>query len=242
MSKPIFEILDCVDTPLGPLWLRRRELLGQRGTIVTEVTLDHELLMSSLNTASEEALSTRSIAWHGRAGQEGQEALEVLVGGLGLGYTAQAALAEPRVAELCVIERLPEVIRWLSEDKFPTAAGLNADPRLKVEEADVYELLLGPATRTWDLILIDVDHTPSEPLGPTSAPFYTAEGLKRVAEHLAPGGVLCVWSAGDDEPFAETLAEVFPDSTREIVRWENLLIDDGQWAEDVLFLARKPAV
>ena len=77
---PRFEILDAVDTAMGTLYLRRREMLGRPGTIVTEVTIGPELLMSSLNTASEEALATRAIAWH--AG--GRDGLAVLVGGLGL--------------------------------------------------------------------------------------------------------------------------------------------------------------
>ena len=75
------EILDYVETPLGMLCLRRRELLSQPGTVVTEVTINHEFLMSSLNTDSEVALARRAIEWHGK------DDLDVLVGGLGLGYT-----------------------------------------------------------------------------------------------------------------------------------------------------------
>lgn len=233
MTKPVFEILDWVETDLGPLCLRRRELLGRPGTVVTEVTLDHELLMSSLNTDSEVALATCAIAWH-----RGDE-LRVLVGGLGLGYTAHAALTNERVAEVRVVEQLPAVIDWVRDGKVPLAESLRG-PRLELVEGDVYAQLLGPAVAQWDLVLIDVDHTPSEPLGPTSAPFYTADGLRRVAAHLAPKGVLAVWSAGDDDAFAATLAEVFADSTRETIRWENSLIDDGVEVEDVVFLARDP--
>ena len=206
MAKPRFEILDYLDTPLGPLCLRRRDLLSQPGVEVTEVTLDHELLMSSLNVVSEEALATHALAWHGGPGPH-----DVLVGGLGLGYTAHAALRDPRVAQVTVIEALPAVIGWLREGLIPLAPTLNEDLALTVTEADVYALLLEPPEQTWDLLLIDVDHSPSEPLGPTSARFYTPEGLTRVAEHLNPGGVLAVWSAGvgDDDWFTENLAAVF---------------------------------
>lgn len=235
-GTPSFEILDWVDTPIGTLGLRRRELLGHPGVVVTEVTIDHEMLMSSLNTTSEEELARRALALHG-----GQRAgLSVLVGGLGLGYTARAALASDRVARVRAVEYLPQVIGWLRAGLLPLSAALNADARLELAQGDVYALLLAPPAEQWDLILVDVDHSPDEPLGPTSQAFYQVEGLRRVAAHLAPGGVLAVWSAGDDDPrFAAALAEVFPTSACERIRWCNELIDEGQDVEDVLFLARR---
>lgn len=232
--KPLFEVLDWVETPLGPLCLRRRDVLGRPGTVVTEVVLDHELLMSSLNTASEELLARRALEWHGGA------ELRVLVGGLGLGYTAAAALRGGRAAQVRVVERLPEVIDWLRRGLVPLSGELTGDARLAPSVGDVYaELLAEPGEARWDAILIDVDHSPREPLGPSSAPFYTAEGLTRVARHLAPGGVLAVWSVADDEPFAAALGATFAEAARERVRWENPLVDEGQEVEDVLFLARR---
>jgi len=236
VTKPLFEILDWADTPLGTLYLRRRELLGRPGTVVTEVTLDAELLMSSLNTVSEEALAARAAAWHGGSD------LDVLVGGLGLGYTAWAALEGGSARRVRVVERLPAVIGWLDRGLLPLSDRLTGDDRLDVDEGDVYGELLGPAPdRPWDLILIDVDHSPSEPLGPASAAFYRPDGLRRVAAHLAPGGVLVVWSAEDDDAFAAALAEVFAEATRVRVPWVNELIGDGEEVEDVLFMARKEA-
>lgn len=229
-----FEVLDWVETPFGALCLRRRELLGRPGTVVTEVTIDHEMLMSSLSTESEEALATRAIALHGG------ERLEVLVGGLGLGYTARAALATGRVARVEVVELVPEVIGWLRDGKVPLSAELAGDPRLTLVQGDVYARLLAPGDARWDAILVDVDHTPSERLDRSSDRFYTVEGLRRVATHLRPGGVLAVWSAGDDDPrFAAALAEVFPRTSRERVTWVDERLDEGLEVEDVLFLARR---
>ena len=82
MSPSNLEILAYETTPLGVLCLRRRELLSQPGTVITDITLDHELLMSSHYTASERALPAEALARH-----NGQN-LSVLVGSLGLGYTA----------------------------------------------------------------------------------------------------------------------------------------------------------
>ena len=120
-----FEILAYDETPLGPLCLRRRELLAEPGTIVTEVSLNHEFLMSSYNTASERALSSVALEMH-----DGRD-LDVLVGGLGLGYTAREALVPDRVARVEVVEFLPQVIGWLDQGLIPLAGELKADARLQ---------------------------------------------------------------------------------------------------------------
>ena len=125
-TSPRLEILEYCETDLGVLCLRRRELLSRPGTIVTEVTLDHEFLMSSYNTESENALATAALEWHG-----GRE-LDVVVGGLG--YTAHAALACQDVAAVEVLELLPQVIDWVSRDLVPLARMLRAEPRLQVKE------------------------------------------------------------------------------------------------------------
>ena len=78
MSKSNLEILAYEPSPLGPLCLRRRELLSQPGTIVTEMTLNHEFLMSSPYTDSERGLASTTLQMH--SGTD----LRVLVGGLGL--------------------------------------------------------------------------------------------------------------------------------------------------------------
>ncbi|MEE9608776.1 MAG: spermidine synthase, partial [Myxococcota bacterium] len=82
MNRSNIEFLACEDTAIGMLVLRRRALLSKPGTVVTEITLDHEFLMSSYITVSERALSRIALETH-KGGQ-----LQVLVGGLGLGYTA----------------------------------------------------------------------------------------------------------------------------------------------------------
>ena len=233
MAKPLFEIVDSLATPIGLLELRRRGMPGRPGMVVTEITIDDEMLMSSLNTTSERALSTSGLAMH--AGGDG---LRVLVGGLGLGYTAHVALQDPRVAHVRVVDRLPTVIGWLRDGLLPLSAELNGDDRLEICEGDVYAELLAPGNGAYDLVLIDVDHSPTEPLDPASEPFYTWQGQRQVIDHLAPNGVLAVWSSGDDHDFAAVLDEVYPETRRERIRWVNVLIDDEE-IEEVLFLARR---
>jgi spermidine synthase len=227
----VFEILDHCETPLGVLCLRRRELLGHRGAVVTEVTLNHEFLMSSYNTDSERALAEHALALH-----EGSE-LRCLIGGLGLGYTAHELLQSPRVAHVDVVELLPQVVGWLEKGLLPLSEELAADSRLHVVPGDVYGQLAGPPSQPWDLILIDVDHNPDESLHPQNQAFYSVEGLESASAHLAPGGVLAVWSSEDSGTFLARLEQVFPTARRQPVSWYNELIEEDQ--EDVLFLAQK---
>lgn len=225
-----FEILAYDDTPLGPLCLRRRELLARPGTIVTEVTLNHEFLMSSYNTASETALASIALEMH--AGQE----LDVLVGGLGLGYTAKAALASERVARVEAVELLPQVIGWLDKGLVPLALELKADRRLQVTQADVYRRLSEPPARARDIILIDVDHSPKDRLATANGFFYTQTGLSRAKKHLKPGGILGVWSYDESSPFSYALRRCFREVRVEPVEFNNKLVEETQ--TDWLFFAR----
>ena len=230
MSPPDFEILAHEQTALGTLCLRRRELLSDPGTVVTEITLDHELLMSSLNTASERALAKGALELHTG------ENLRVLVGGLGLGYTAREVLTSDLVGGVEVVEMLPQVIDWLEQDLFPLSEELKGDARFAVREGDVYEMLSKPPEQTYDLILIDVDHSPDEHLGSANESFYTKEGLESAREHLAPDGVLAVWSYAESSPFADSLRAVFGDVRVEGVTFRNRLIEEEE--TDWLFFSR----
>jgi spermidine synthase len=226
-----FEVVDWVRTPIGVFDLRRRDVVTATGTErVTEVLVDNDLLMSSKNTLSERALATSALALHA-----GTADLSVLVGGLGLGYTAQAALADPRVAKVRVTDRIPVLFQWLHDELLPLSAELTADPRFSINEADVYGDLLGAPDTPYDLLLVDVDHAPQQRLDESSAPFYTVDGQRQVARHLAPGGVLAVWSAHDDDEFAAVLDEVYPHATREYVTWEDDFLGT---VTDILFFAR----
>jgi spermidine synthase len=225
-----FEILAAEESAIGMICLRQRGIPSEPGAVVTEITLDHQFLMSSENTASERVLATRAIELHG-----GRD-LDVLVGGLGLGYTAHAALDTGSVARVEVVELLAPVIDWLRKDLVPLAPALRGDPRCSVRQGDVYAELASEATRCHDAILIDVDHSPDERLGPSNAGFYTPAGLALAKLHLAPGGVLAVWSYAASSPFADALREVFGEVHVESLDFDNRVVEarETNW----LFLAR----
>jgi spermidine synthase len=229
MADLHFEILAHEMTPLGVLCLRRRGLLCEPGTIVTEVTLNHEFLMSSLYTDSERALARTALQMHAGAN------LRVLVGGLGLGYTAREALLSERVAGVEVVEILPQVICWLRNDLVPLSRELRDERRLVITPGDVFRRLGGPADELFDVILIDVDHSPEERLGEESVSFYTAPGLQAARRHLAADGILAVWSYAQNSPFADALRAVFEQVRVEPINHFNHLLDEQ--CTDWLFFA-----
>jgi spermidine synthase len=220
-------------TAIGDLVLRRRELQAEPGVFFVELLVDDRMLMSDFNARSERALARASVA------RSRGEDLRVLVGGLGLGHTAHEALASARVTRLDVVEYVPELVAWFEALLIPLAAELRADPRFGVIVDDVYARLQRPAAERYDLILVDVDHAPDDPLAATSGSFYTADGLRRVCAHLAPGGLLAVWSYAENRAFETTLREVFADVETETTVFQ----DHAFWHADeinTLFFASGP--
>jgi pimeloyl-ACP methyl ester carboxylesterase len=222
------EYLAAEETEIGLLALRRQPLPD--GRMVTEITVDHRFLMSSETADSERQLAELAIAMHGGTD------LDVWVGGLGLGHTAHAALATGKARRVEVIELLPVVIGWMQRGLVPLSAELVGDPRFVITRGDAYALLAGPPTRPIDVILIDVDHSPDDPLGTWPNPFYAAPNLRRCKAHLAPGGVLAVWSGGPNVVFVDSLRQVFDDVRPVAVSFKNAL--DGSAETNLVFLAR----
>ncbi len=227
------DTLDHVETPIGTLYLGRRPAAVE-GEWVYEIQISGNLLMSSLNNISERALSSVALELH-----TGTKPLRVLIGGLGLGYTAEAALESDRVELVRVIEKMPFVMGWLKDGLLPLSELFATDERVEIVKADVYELLLGPATEQYDLILVDVDHSPGDRLADDDGHFYTETGQRLVAKHLAPGGVLGVWSAWDDEPFIAVLETVYGRTKREYIDWKDVE-EEGNSFHNTLFFASEP--
>jgi hypothetical protein len=150
-----FEEIDWQDTARGEISLRRR-VDPTLGVDVYEVKLGEEFLMSSLFTVAEIELARIGLA------QVTGDRIDVLVGGLGLGYTAVAALADPRVQTLTVIDAIAPVINWHQRELLPDTAGLATDSRTHLLEGDFFALVDGPvgfgAGRPdhYDAILLDM--------------------------------------------------------------------------------------
>lgn len=237
MSR-LFEELDYRVTPIGALSLRRRRE-ARLGVDVLEIKLGQEHLMSDLFTVSEIALAEL-----GLAACEGGD-LDVVVGGLGLGYTARAALDAPRTGSLIVVEFLEAVIDWHKTGLLPLGRDLIGDKRCRVVDGDFFAMARGEAGfdpefpgRTFDAILLDIDHSPDALLDARSESFYQRDGLERLAAHLKPGGIFGLWSdARMDVAFTNGLAEVFKDAWAEPVTFDNPL--QGKPFTQTVYLARK---
>jgi len=223
-----FEELDFRPTPLGDLSLRRRREPSLGDIDVFEIKLGDAFLMSSLFTRVEIALAEL-----GLAGLKSGE-LEVVVGGLGLGCTAHAALRNPSVRSLIVVDALEAVIDWHRRGLLPLGPELTADPRCRFVNGDFFALAANPEEgfdleapgRRFDAVLLDIDHSPVNLLHARHGSFYEIDGLRRLAAQLRPGGVFALWS--DDPPspeFLKNLTAVFASAESHIVTFENPLLD-----------------
>jgi len=234
-----FTELDYRETPLGELILRRRRIRSLGGLEVYEVKLGAAFLMSSLFHEVEVALANL-----GLAGMEAQ-GLDVVVGGLGLGYTAVATLEHPGVRSLIVVEALEGVVEWHRQGLVPLGPQLTADPRCRFVLGDFFALAaMGEGFdaetpgRLFDAVLLDIDHSPRNLLHPGNGAFYTEDGLAGLAARIRPGGVFALWS--DDPPddlFTGTLDRVFASTAVHIVRFQNPLLE--RESASTIYVARK---
>lgn len=226
------EELDYQQTPMGELTLRRR-FEPTLKVDVFEVKLGEEYLMSSLFVVAEEQLAHLGLAAH-------RDPKRVLVGGLGLGYTAVAALADTRVTSLTVVDALPAVIGWHERHLLPTSIALVDDPRTTLRLGDFFALMRAEPTTLFDAVLVDIDHSTEHQLDPSHADLYTVDGLTRLARHLAPGGVFALWS--DDPPLASfetALSTVFPVVASHVVGFDNFLT--GGTSTNTVYVASRPS-
>ena len=235
-----FEELDYRPTSIGALSLRRRHEL-KLGVDVFEIKLGDEFLMSSLFTTSEIALARLGLT--ALAGVR----LDVIVGGLGLGYTAHAVLEHKRVNALIVVEMLEPVIDWHRAGLLPLGPTLVADERCRLVQGDFFDLASGRTGfdperpgRRFDAILVDIDHSPDALLNERSMGFYQADGLRALAAHLKPAGIFGLWSNDKpDQAFTDRLSSVFAEAKAEPVTFHNPLQDRA--FTQTVYLARVPA-
>lgn len=232
-----FEELDYRETPLGALILRRRRLLSLGGKEIFEVKLGDAFLMSSLFHAVEVALCNLALA------ELDPKKCDVVVGGLGLGYTAAAVLQHEKTRSLLVIEALPPVLEWHRDRIVPLGEELTSDPRCRLDQGDFFALARSgfdseQSDRLFHAILLDIDHSPRDLLAPGHASFYCAEGLIALAAQLCAGGVFAMWSDDPpDEEFLRVLDCAFPTARAHEVTFPNPLLDSE--STSTVYVAQK---
>jgi spermidine synthase len=231
-----FEEIDRRQTPIGEISVRRR-LEPTLQIDVYEVKLGDEFLMSSLFTVAEVALGRLALA------ELPGSDLDVVVGGLGLGYTARAVLEDPRVRSMHVVEALGEVIEWHQRHLLPLSTALTSDPRCQLVNGDFFAMVaegsgFGPlATTRCHAVLVDIDHSPRRLLHPSHAPFYSPSGLQRLADCLHAGGVFALWADGAPDPdFIAIVEEVFASCEAHVVTFANFYTGDD--SASTVYVAR----
>jgi spermidine synthase len=189
-------VLARADEPHGELVLRRR------GDVV-ELICGGLFAMDTADTSTERALAEVALGE-----LDGDRPLDVLVGGLGLGFTVAAVLADDRVGRLDVVELSPAVIGWVAGGLVPATAGVLDDPRVRVHTSDVRTLVPRLPAGGLDAVLLDVDNGPGFLLHPANAEVYGGGFLAGAVRALRPGGVLAVWSSHPSPELLRSLGRV----------------------------------
>ncbi|MGD9309218.1 MAG: spermidine synthase [Desulfosarcina sp.] len=223
--NPNFAELDYQKTHLGELVLQRRRMLGLHGRDVYEIKLGDDYLMSSLFHEAEVALTDVAL------GALSGDGWDVVIGGLGLGYTAAAALKYNQVKRLVVVEALAPVIEWHRRGLVPNGNVLTEDGRCVFHHADFFRLVdrggfdpEADGTR-FDAILLDIDHTPESWLHDHHKRLYAAPGLRRLKTFLKPQGLFAIWSNDPPkESFLKRLSAVFAQAQGISIPFDNPLM------------------
>ena len=223
----IFEELDFQETPLGEISLRKRSEPRLDNIIIYEVKMNEEFLMSSLFVEAELQLAHLALA---AIADVFTEKLNVVVGGLGLGYTAVAALESPNVATLSVIDVMAPVIDWHRRGLVPMGEKLTGDSRCELVLADFFALATADTNGFANInqdqkvhaVLLDIDHSPSFWLNEGNGAFYTEQGLQGMADKILPRGVFGLWSDEmPDNQFIKLLEKVFSSVESHVVTFPN---------------------
>lgn len=222
---PWGELVDTADIPGGGhlhLYRHERDF---------EILFGEEQLMGSWAFRSEEALATLV------ATRLGGRAEQVLIGGLGMGFTLAAARAAfAATTRIVVAELVPQVVAWARGPLAEVVGNSLDDPRVCVTIADVHDVIVAAPNR-FDAIMLDVDNGPDGLIHLANERLYCDWGLRAARAALRPGGVLAVWSAYPDAAFGERL-----NKTGFAV--ETLHLDSGGHSSDpphVIWLAARQA-
>ncbi|HEX5918399.1 MAG TPA: hypothetical protein VFY76_11120 [Nocardioides sp.] len=213
------------ESPRGEVVLRRRT--SGTGADVLELRVNGVFVMDTLETTSEIELAAQALDLV-------EQPTAVLVGGLGLGFTLQRVLADPRVERAVVVEIEEALVGWMRDGTVPHGPALLADTRASVVNADI-AMAIAEARSTYDLVLLDVDNGPGYLVHERNEAVYEEEFLRRCRDVLGPGGVLVVWSASAAPELLASLRTVFGGAEEQA---HDVLLQDRP-EEYFLYLARR---
>ncbi len=202
------------------------------------IALERNELMNTRMSGSEQALATMTVERLATGGGS-RQALHLLIGGYGMGFTLRAALGVlGKDASLTVAELVPEIIDWARGPMAELTAGCLDDPRVVLVKDDV-AMLIESASSGYDAILLDVDNGPDGLTRRENDALYSPGGLARARRALRPGGILAVWSAHRDPAFTRRLREAGFAVDEVSVRARSASDGRGKGARHVIWFARK---
>jgi spermidine synthase len=208
----------------GELVLRRRT--EERTADALELRVNGVFVMDTRETGSEIELAAAAL-------ELVEDPRDVVVAGLGLGFTTQRVLVDRRVERVMVVEVEPALVRWMRDGTIPHGPALLADRRVHVVEADI-AMAVAEATSTYDLVLLDVDNGPGHLVHDSNSAIYEHEFIASTKRIINHGGALVVWSANPAPALQDVLREVFGNCTEH--RYDVLLQERPE--QYLLYLAR----
>ena len=214
------------ETERGEVVLRRRTT--STAAEILELRVNGVFVMDTLETTSEIELAAQAL-------EVVDDPRRVLIGGLGLGFTLQRVLAEPRVETAAVVEIEEPLIAWMRDGTIPHGPALLADERVKLVNADI-AMAIQEAREAYDLVLLDVDNGPGYLVHAANEAVYQSAFLSRCQRVLAPGGVLVIWSAAAAPELLEAMRGVFGAAEEQA---HDVLLQDRPETYH-LYLARNP--
>jgi spermidine synthase len=222
------------ETPRGSVALRRRTAgAGPATTVVTELITNGAFVMDSAETSTERLLARAALDRATLDRVRTENPLDVVVAGLGLGFTLAEVLADRRVGTVDVVEIEPAVVDWVRGGLVPATSGVLADGRVRALVADIRDWLPDRPDGSVDILLLDVDNGPDFLVHQTNAQVYGSAFLCVVRRVLRPGGVIAVWSAERSDALRSRLRQTFG-AADEIVR---RVVRDGREIEYFLYVA-----
>ena len=181
---------------------RRDSDAPEQAPAVLELRVNGVFVMDTLETNSEKGLATAAL-------KQVENPRNVVVGGLGLGFTMHEVLADQRVERLVVVEIEDALVQWMRDGTVPHGPAYLADQRLSVMTADIRVAMAEATPAAYDLVLLDIDNGPGFLVYAENEAIYQRTFLEQTRSALRPGGALVIWSAAESADLNEQMREVF---------------------------------
>ena len=189
----------------GEVVLRRR--IEERTADALELRVNGVFVMDTRETTTEMELAAAAL-------EMVKDPRDVVVGGLGLGFTLQRVLADHRVEQVKVVEIEEALVGWMRDGTVPHGPALLADKRVHIVNAGIV-MAVAEAMSTYDMVLLDVDNGPGYLVHDGNADVYEHDFIANTKRILNPDGALVVWSANPAPELASVMEDVFGNCTEQ---------------------------